>query len=537
VSQAGIRNQAEAANEAEATQASKALLACEATIMDELILRPDRSLPLPAGTAEKAPATSLENVPEGNPDAESPFRAGQCRITDSTNADLLVKAHGEDLLYCVEMRSWLVWDQCRWEVDHREHARNLMDKTMRKFVKETVDTGNEGEISSASRCLDTFRISNGLREAQHRLAINANKLDQHRFLLTFRNGTLNLETGVLGPHDRKHFITKMVHHNYNPQAKCPRWLAFLKRAVGQEGVAYLQKVMGYALTGDTSEKKFFVIGGPKNVGKTTFLETGQEILREHGALLRVDTLLDKKGGDSAKQEDLVALRGARFARTSELERDRRLSVTMLKRLVQGMGQITAAAKYERKITFDESHKLFIDTNHLPAIPADEDALWDRFVVIWFDNPLPEEQWNKKLKRQLVHDEAEGILAWAVAGELRRQREGLQDVPDQFAREKSKWQEEMDPIKRWIAEYCRTGERLRVERNVCYQSYKAARDGLYVMSLPKFTERVAALGFHRTKDRRYYQGLELLEPGPELRQSDVKKPNVDVNILYGLTPSK
>jgi putative DNA primase/helicase len=404
---------------------------------------------------------------------------------------------------------------------------------MRKYVKSIVATGNITDINDAKHCLDTFRITNGLREAQNRLAISVSELDQHPFLLTFTNGTLNLETAEFGQHNRKHLITKMVHHEYHSQALCPQWLAFLTRAVGQEGVAYLQKVIGYALTGYTSEKKFFVICWPKNVGKTTFLETIQEILKEHAVLLQVDTLLDKYGGDSGKQEDLVSLRGARFARTSELERHRKLSVTTMKRIVQGMGQITAAAKYERKITFDESHKLFIDTNHLPVIPADEDALWDRLVVIWFNNPISENQWNKKLKKQLIRDEAEAILAWAVAGELRRRHEGLRDVPNQFAVEKAKWQDEMDPIRRWVTECCRVDKHLRAERRGCYLSYKTSQGQLSAVSRAKFTERLEALGFARTKDRRYYQGLEVLEPRSELRQSDGKK-RIDFRMLYGLS---
>jgi len=436
------------------------------------------------------------------------------KLTDAENANRLVACEGENLRYCHEMKRWLVWDGCRWQVDKSQRARALMEKTMRQYVQQVAADGDQKQIRFATSCLDTWRITNGLTEAEKKLGVNAEELDSHLYLLTFKNGTLNLKTGEFGPHVRQHLITKMVNHDYDPNATCPRFLEFLERAVGSAAFGYIQKLVGYSLTGDTSEKTFVIVFGEGDTGKTTFLELLRDLFSEHATLLQVDTLMERRGGDGATQEDLAELRGARFATTSELDQERRLSIAMIKRIVQGRGQITAAKKYEHKITFPETHKLWLDTNHLPLIPADEKPVWNRLAIVLFENPIPKGQQNKNMGKELMRDEDKGIIAWAVAGELRRQREGLDDAPAAFTKAKDQWLDRMDTIKQFIDENCRVGEGLRVNRNKLYEAYKATRGGNYVMLLSKFTQRLEALGFSRTRDRRYYQGLALLDPGAE-----------------------
>ena len=127
----------------------------------------------------------------------------------------------------------------------------------------------------------------------------------------------------------------------------------------------------------------------------------------------------------------------RIATTSELDQEKQLSIAAIKRLVQGQGHITASAKYQKKITFTETHKLWFDTNHLPIIPADEKAVWNRLAVVVFGNPVPKEKQDKQLARTILREEAEGILAWMAEGERLRQKEGLGEAPENFKLEKEK----------------------------------------------------------------------------------------------------
>jgi P4 family phage/plasmid primase-like protien len=448
----------------------------------------------------------IDSYPKGNPKPPSE------RITDADNADHLVAAEGKNLKYGFEMKKWLVWDGKRWQVDEKQYARVLMERTMRARVGQVVPTGTAKDVADASKCLDTYRITNGLHEAEKKLGVAAAELDAHPFLVTFENGTLDLETMTLGPHKREHLITKMIHHRYNPEADVPsRFLGLLEHAVGKEAMPYMQKLLGYSLTGDTSEKTFIVVWGEGDTGKTTCLEIARNLLEEYAVLLQVDTLMDRRGSDSAVQEDLVALRGTRIATTSELDQGRKLSIAVIKRIVQGQGKITASAKYEKKITFPETHKLWFDTNHLPMIPADEQAVWNRVAIVVFGNPVPKEKQDKKLVRSILREEPEGILAFMVEGERLRQKEGLGDVPVTFKLEKEKWQKKMDVIQQYVDERTERGSGLRERTDTVYEDFVTwIGNPEHPMTRRTFTQRLAKLGITLDKGRRYYEGLALVK---------------------------
>jgi P4 family phage/plasmid primase-like protien len=444
------------------------------------------------------------------------------KITDAGNAELLVAAEGDDLRYCFEMKKWLVWDKRRWLVDEKQTARVLMEETMRARVAEVVVSGSPKQIAVVSNCLDTYRITNGLHEAEKKLGVAATDLDTHPFLITFKNGTLDLETMTLGPHKREHLITKMIQHNYKPEAKLPRFLGLLEHAVGKEAMPYIQKLLGYSLTGETSEKTFIVVWGAGDTGKTTFLEIVRKLLEEYAVLLQVDTLMDRRGSDSTAQEDLAALRGTRIATTSELDQGRKLSIAVIKRIVQGQGKITASAKYEKKITFPETHKLWFDTNHLPMIPADEQAVWNRVAVVVFGNPVPRDKQDRKLAATILNEEAEGILAWMAEGERLRQKEGLGEMPESFKREKEKWQKKMDVIQQFIDERCEKRNGLRAKCDAVYQDYVTWNGNPeHAISRRTFTVHLANLGIAVDKGRRYYEGLALIKESDEPAEKTVQ----------------
>jgi P4 family phage/plasmid primase-like protien len=446
----------------------------------------------------------LQGKRENAPPGDMPLQA---QFTACVNADRIVTDHGDRLRFCFELNSWLWWDGMRWKPDAQQRARQLTEQTLRNLLLQKSLKGTADEIVGAAKLLQTAGVSNALFETEKKLLINIEQLDSDPWLVTFANGTVDLRSGELGEPDQADYISKLIHFPFNPDASCPKWLSFLRHAVGDEGVRYLQKAFGYALTADTSEKKFWVLHGESNTGKTTCLTILAILLREFHSLLMVDTLLDKKGGDSAAQEDLASLRGCRFASTSELDRNRRLSIAQLKRICQGMGQISVSPKYQKKFSFPETHHLFIDSNYLPMIPVEETAIWNRLVVVRFQNSLPEAEQNRTLKQEIVAEEAEGILAWLVAGELRRQKEGLDHVPESFANAKSAWQSEMDSIGSFIEEYCVLGRNEKAPRLALYKLY-VETVGHGAVIAREFTRQLELRDITRSNDRRLYVGIAL-----------------------------
>jgi putative DNA primase/helicase len=346
------------------------------------------------------------------------------------------------------------------------------------------------------------------------LVVTPSQLDTHPFLLTLLNGTLNLETGgELLPHKREHFITKMVHHNYNPSAECPLFISFVNRIMGcnpdaSEGelervdrmVDYLQRALGYSLTGSTVEKAVFIPFGSGNNGKTTLLSTFLHLLQEYAVLLQVDTLMVRQESNNT-QADLADLRGARFVMTSETEEGQRLAQAKLKRITQGMGWIKACRKYENPIKFKETHKLWIDTNSRPTIRAvDDQALFNRLHPIPFTVTIPNKEVDKDLPRKLLA-EAEGILAWSVQGELKRQKHGL-EKPVEVSSANEEWRAENDQLSRFIEDCCVLLDCSRGRARQLYERYRkwAEEGGEGAMSETMFCKRLKAKGFEKGSTR-------------------------------------
>ncbi|MBE7543779.1 MAG: hypothetical protein HS123_15580 [Solibacteraceae bacterium] len=357
-------------------------------------------------------------------------------LHDAANADRLLLAKGDSLRYCHPMRKWLVWDGRRWAVDVREQAVTMAKATMALTLNQAIMARKEVLEKFARRSLDFRRLQSMLALAQSELAILPEELDRDPDLLNFNNGTLNLKTGELRPHRQRDHITKLAHFSYQPGAKCDRFLDFVARIMGVEGVdgaaldralekaSFVQTALGYSITGHTREKAVFIPLGGGNNGKTTLLSLVAAILPEYSTSISVESLMLRNETVNS-QADLADLRGARFVTTSEVEDGQTLAQARLKRLTQGGGRIKAVRKYENPIEFPETHKLWMDSNRRPRVRDVEDrATFARLWPIPFDVEIPASEIDPELPAKLMA-EAEGILAWLVDGARRWSREGLE----------------------------------------------------------------------------------------------------------------
>jgi hypothetical protein len=223
---------------------------------------------------------------------------------DHGNATRLIALYGYDLRYCYPFKKWLVWDGQRWAIDDTGHARRLAKQTMLEFLRQAINSNATDAEKFARGCLDARRIENLLSMAECELFIRPEELDVDPNLLNFQNGTVDLRTSELRPHQREDFITKLVHFDFVPDALCPSWLAFLDEIMGggpaadeaareraQRLTDDLQRTLGYSLTGHTIEKAVFVPFGPGDNGKSTLLSTVRQLIEEYAVVLQVDTLM------------------------------------------------------------------------------------------------------------------------------------------------------------------------------------------------------------------------------------------------------
>jgi putative DNA primase/helicase len=425
---------------------------------------------------------------------------------DAGNADRLIAFKGKDLRYCHATNKWLVWDGRRWEVDESERARASAVETTLEFLRQAIAAKNEPATEFAKRSLNSGRITNMLREAQPHLALPPDQQDQHPYLLNFLNGTVDLRTGELHPHRHHDCLTKLVHYNYNPDAECSLFLATLTQLMGGEKnpkraenlVNYLQRAIGYSLTGVTDAKAVFIAYGGGDNGKTTLLSLIATLFEEYSAILDINTLMTRVESNNT-QSDLADLRGARFVRTSETEEGQRLAEGKLKRITQGMGKIKACRKYENPIEFQETHKLWMDANHKPQIRGTDNAIWNRLHLIPFDVTIPKDKIDRALPQKLLA-EAEGILAWAVCGAQLWFEEGRGlTKPPEVESAGDDYRAEQDEVRQFIDECCVVELSLKAGAKALFNDYRRWPEGTgeRPLSGTAFGTRLRKMGFSKS----------------------------------------
>jgi putative DNA primase/helicase len=465
-------------------------------------------------------------VPAGPPDL-IPFH-----FADAGNADRLVALYGADLRYCYARRKWMIWTGTHWAVDETGRALQFAKRTIVDFLRQAVETKNDAAQKFAGASLDSRRLQAMLLLAQPELPAVPADMDRDPSLLNFLNGTVDLRTSKLRSHRRSDLITRLVHHNYRAEAVCPHWLGFLSEIMGADGdaaeagcdhadelIRFLQLALGYSITGEVSEKAVFVACGSGDNGKTTLLSVVRDLIHEYTATVGLDLLTtrDESNNVSAARAKLL---GARFVTSSETEEGQRLSAARLKRICQGPGgEIEACRKYENPITFPETHKLWIDANHKPDLPASDAAVWNRLRLVPFTVTIPKDRQDRELTSKLLA-EAEGILAWLVQGARQWYAEGL-SASQIVAEATAAWREELDRLRTYLDEHTESVDPTDKDyaqafllNRLLYAAYRSwcEANGERALSQTKLNAQMEAMGYRKahTRTGNVWRGLRFRE---------------------------
>lgn len=479
-----------------------------------------------------------------------------CRLREAANADAattdygngrrFVEQHGADLIYVPRGEGWHEWDGARFAPDvtgrveqrAKETALSLFDEQKRLATINATEARLMGK--HAQRSLNVAGIDAMLKSARTELEIVAaiSDLNPDPFALNVLNGTVNLQTGGLMPHDRDSLHTKVCPVAFDRTAPCPIWLKFLLRAMGgdAEKVAYLQRVIGYALTGDTREQAIFLLHGSGGNGKTTLVELLMWLLGGYALKIPTETLMAKKGG-STIPNDIAQLPGTRFVAANETSQGRRLNEAIVKDL-SGGDTITARFMRREWFTFKPTHKTFIYGNHHPVITGTDDGIWRRIRLIDFGPRIPEEERHKDFER-VLRTEAPGILAWAVEGCLMWLRSGLQE-PQSVIDATAEYRAEMDVIAGFIEACCETHAKYKEKGADLYSAYQGwcADNGEDAMTSTAFGGELHRHNLPKWKagGAIWRQGIKLTKAGRDFMKFQVLMPDGQANPFKESSPA-
>lgn len=274
---------------------------------------------------------------------------------------------------------------------------------------------------------------------------------------------------------------------------------------------FVQKCVGYSLTGSTEEHCAFFCYGTGRNGKSTFLDIISEALGDYAVNIQPETIMVRQA-HSGPTSDIARLRGARFVTTVEPNEGARLNEGLLKQLT-GADKVTASKKYEDEFEFVPEFKLWMAINHKPTIRGTDLGIWSRIRLIPFDVQIPEEQIDRRLKYRL-REEMPGILAWAVEGNLLWRKEGLKP-PQAVLNANSEYKGEMDVLAAFLDARCVAGG--ETEAGDLFRAYSewAKESNEYEMSSTKFGREMGKRFEKRvSQGKRYYQGISLIKPTQE-----------------------
>ena len=449
--------------------------------------------------------------------------------SDLYNARTLVLHYGQTLRYCYPWKSWLVWTGTHWQRDTSGAVMRLAKQTVKQLAREAENLDDKKEIAAllhhvkGSLSAAKLKAMVELAQSEEPIPLQPEDLDKDPWLLNCPNGTLNLKTGELHPHQQSDLLTKCSPVEYQADAPCPAWERFLWRIMGgsqgedspdmpagelenrrladeraQRLITFLQRAIGYSLTGDTREQCLFVLHGSGSNGKSTFLETLQALLGDYAQSTPSATLLAK---DPHRHEgipnDIARLRGARLVTAVEIGEGKRLNEELVKRLT-GQDTLTARFLFAEFFDFRAEFKLHIACNHLPQIRGTDHAIWRRIKCIPFTVTIPDAEQDKNLPAKLK-EELAGVLRWAVQGCLNWQREGL-GTPDEVIAATKEFRASMDIIGRFIEESCLVSPTVQAKASDLYDAYKkwCEASGEYAVTLAAFGNRLEEQGFTRHK---------------------------------------
>lgn len=359
-------------------------------------------------------ATRSSSPPLPRPPGSAVGDLDPFELTDLGNGRRLAAVCGEDIRFVADRGTWFVWDGSRWEEDAGRVAVEAKAKSMCRewavqaaaavgdAAKEVATAGDDkdaaklaneslaaakAELAFAMRTQDKRALGRMIEMARSETVILVDTygklFDREPWLFNAANGTIDLRTGELRPHNRDDYLTRISPVEYDQAAVCPRYLTFLAAIFAGDSdlVAYIRGLSGVCITGDVSEHMLNVFYGGGSNGKGTLIEAAWlPVLGDYGAKI-AETVLVNDGRDRHPTER-ADLAGVRLAVASETGQTGKLDESRVKELTGG-DTVTARKMRQDFFSFAPTHKLILLTNHKPRVVGTDHGIWRRMRLVPF----------------------------------------------------------------------------------------------------------------------------------------------------------
>jgi putative DNA primase/helicase len=444
--------------------------------------------------------------------------------SDIANAERFTARNRGRARYSYLVKKWFIWDGCRWTIDADGEIYRLASDTVREMAKEAVDSGDKYALAWAAKSHNLQRITNMIGLAQSHCSVRLEDFDADPWKLNCQSGIIDLKTAELLPHDPDEMMRKSAPVDFDLQSECPTFLAFLNRILHGDGdlIEFVQRAIGYSLTGNTGEQCLFVLVGNGANGKSTLIKVIQDLLGDYAQTTPMDTLMTQRSG--AIPNDIARLEGARLVSAAEAEAGQRLAEAKIK-LLTGGDRISARYLNAEFFEFIPQFKLWLATNKLPEVRGTDDGIWRRFKVVRFNETIPEAERDPTLSDKLKA-ELPGILNWAIKGCLDWHRNGLKP-PAKVTDATRAYRAEMDVVAQFIEDRCVTDRQADVTVKALYDNYVewCQANGETAISKRSFGQRLTEQGFKQrpTRDARKWQGIRLKTEAELLRIEEPEPP--------------
>ncbi len=441
--------------------------------------------------------------------------------------------YGKDMRFLTESRNWVYWDGRRWATDRGGYSWTRAVDTVERAFTDCMPwtSGDSKKLTRVENYVQSAKTTSHIKgvvegsSLMPGVPVTETAFDLDPDMINCVNGMVDLRTGKVFPHSRDAMMSKLVQHRYEPGAQAPMFMDFMKEIMcgDQELVDFLQVYFGYGLTGLPPDRIFAIFYGSGRNGKSTLIQIISEILGDYHVTIRSQSIMSGKDGDRPDKigEDLIPLRGARLCTMQESDRSSKLNEGKIKEMT---GRDMMRCRYLHSnlwLAFVNTSKMILTTNHRPRVTGQDPGIWDRIAMVPFEARIPEEKIDPDLSSKILEAEAEGVLAWMVAGAIKFYAAGKKVVrPKAVINSTDEYRSDEDMLGKFVEATMTSATLGRVKVSTLMEVYKrwmtANGDQNAILGSRRFAEDIRNVmernGYQRRKtaDGTFYFGCSLLD---------------------------